>query len=112
MISYGKSKLNVNIPTKKVIGTLLPHEARSLSNIKTAVRKSLVSPFQSKPLTEMLKGKKSVLIITVDNTRPSPSALIEPVLDLCQKQKVKTTLIIAILFHIIPTIIILYYTIF
>ncbi len=94
-IEYGKKILSLDIPAKRVVGTLTPRSVKPVSDVQAAVRKSLQRPFQSPPLATLLKGKKSALIVTVNHTRPSPRELILPVLDQCEQENLSVTVIIA-----------------
>jgi len=94
-ILYGRRRLLLNVGRKRVVGVLAPKEAMDIPDIGGAVRKSLSRPFASKPLAEIIRGKKSALIVTVDNTRPSPKPLLAPILDLCGEAGLKVSVIIA-----------------
>jgi len=57
---------------------------------------SLEQPVDSQPLADMLKGVTSMLILTVDITRPSPSRLMRPILELCRKRGISVTICIGL----------------
>ena len=47
---------------------------------KELVEQSLDNPIGSKSLEELAKGKKDIVIISSDHTRPVPSKIITPIL--------------------------------
>ena len=94
-ILYGKGSLSLGVPERRVVGVLAPREGRAVPDLDAAVRRALRRPHESAPLRELVRGKKSALIVTVDNTRPSPTPLILPILDVCAAEGVTATVIIA-----------------
>ena len=94
-ILYGKKSLNLEIPKKRVVGVLAPREAEQIPDIGAAVQASLCRPCESESLAAQVRGKKSALIITVDNTRPSPEAMLLPILDVCEGKGLEVSIIIA-----------------
>ena len=94
-IAYGKKGLSLNIPAKRVRATLAPKPCTSLPHLDKSIRLALRRPYQSPPLAQLLTGKKSALIITVDNTRPSPRPLLQPMIDACNDAGVRASIIIA-----------------
>ena len=94
-LEYGKGFLEVPIPEERLISILQPKEVKGIPNVEEAVKTSLEKPFGSPPLEEILKGKKKVLILTVNFTRPSPRPLIQPIVELCRKMNLEVTLLIA-----------------
>jgi nickel-dependent lactate racemase len=94
-IQYGQGTLTIEVPEKRVVGVLAPKEVRPVPDVEAAVRVSLEKPFEAPPLAELVREAKSALIITVDNTRPSPREMIGPILDVCQESDLKVTVVIA-----------------
>jgi nickel-dependent lactate racemase len=94
-IQFGKRSLFLSVPDDRVAGVLAPRPVRALKVVDAAVRKALRQPTDAAPLREMLAGKKTVLIATVDHTRPSPRPLLLPILAECEQQSVSPTLIVA-----------------
>ncbi len=94
-VAFGKKKLKLEIPDERVAGVLAPKTVRATTDIQRAVTRSLSRPVASPPLTELLRGKRTALIVTVDNTRPSPAAMLWPILQLCEEQGVKPSVMIA-----------------
>jgi nickel-dependent lactate racemase len=94
-IQYGQGTLTIEVPEERVVGVLAPREVQPVPDVEAAVRVSLEEPFESPPLAKLVSGAKSALIITVDNTRPSPREMIEPILDVCQEHDLKVSVVIA-----------------
>ncbi len=95
-ISYGRRKLTLDISQQRVVGQLAPKRVKQVADVARAVRGALRRPFESKPLADILAGKKTALMLTVDHTRPSPAPMIDPVLELCEAAGVRPTIMIAI----------------
>jgi nickel-dependent lactate racemase len=94
-VQYGRGYLTLDIPQTRVAGVLTPQEVKPLADVGGAVRESLERPYASEPLKALLRGKENALVVTVDNTRPSPRPMILPVLDLCTTLGVPVTVIVA-----------------
>ncbi|MBN2296145.1 MAG: nickel-dependent lactate racemase [Pirellulales bacterium] len=94
-ISYGKRKLSLQIPRKRVIGQLSPKDVKQVADVGRAVRNALKRPFESPPLVELLQGRTTALIVTVDHTRPSPKPMLDPMLEACAACYVTPTIMIA-----------------
>ena len=92
-IAYGKRTLSLSVPDERVVGTLAPRACREVADVAGAVRRSVRAPIESAPLAQLARGRKSALIVTVDNTRPSPAPLIHPLLDVLEAAGVAVTVI-------------------
>jgi nickel-dependent lactate racemase len=95
-IQFGRRRLFLTVPDERVAGVMAPRNMRELKAVQPAVRRALRHPIGSKPLGDLLRGKKTALIATVDHTRPSPRELLLPILDECDRQGVAPSIIIAI----------------
>lgn len=81
-LPYDKKTITARIPDKNFIG-LLESKAEHFSNPyteKETVEKSLDNPIGSLPLEELAKGKKDIVLISSDHTRPVPSHIITPII--------------------------------
>lgn len=94
-IQFGKRTLSLTVSDDRVAGVLAPKPVKELKAVDTAVRKALRSPVGTAPLRDLLQGKKTALIATVDYTRPSPRRLLLPILHECDQQGVSASIIIA-----------------
>lgn len=76
---YGKSKLSLKLPEDRLAGVLEPaHAEGALRPEQEIVDAALASPIGSARLSELARGKKRVVLIASDHTRPVPSRLIVP----------------------------------
>jgi lactate racemase len=94
-IQFGRRTLSLTVPDDRVVGVLAPKAVKELKDVDASVRRALRDPVDSTALRDLLKSKKTVLIATVDNTRPSPRRLLLPILEECQRQSVSASIIIA-----------------
>ena len=94
-IQYGAGTLPLEVPEARVVGVLAPKEVSEIEDIEGAVGTALFEPYACRPLEELLTGKRTALIITVDYTRPSPTKILLPIIDQCEKQGVIPTIIVA-----------------
>ncbi|EIR3947728.1 nickel-dependent lactate racemase [Enterococcus faecalis] len=81
-LPYDKKMITARIPDKNFIG-LLESKAEHFSNPyteKETVEKSLDNPIGSLSLEELAKGKKDIVLISSDHTRPVPSHIITPII--------------------------------
>ncbi|GAA0179232.1 nickel-dependent lactate racemase [Clostridium sediminicola] len=81
-VPYSKVHWNIEIPDKNLAG-VLESDANKFkveeSQIKL-VNDALDNPIGSKKLEELVIGKKNMVIITSDHTRPVPSHIILPIM--------------------------------
>jgi len=77
---YGKGAIEIRIPTGRLLGIL---ESRA-SHVKpdageeALVRRSLENPIASPRLADLARGRKRIVIIVSDHTRPVPTRIIAP----------------------------------
>lgn len=95
-ISYGHGRLHVDVDRGRVVGALAPRSVRAVADVDAAVRRALRAPVGSRPLREILSGRRTALVVTVDATRPSPRPLLRPILDTCREEGVIPTILIAL----------------
>ena len=77
---YGKEHLQIDVEDKYLKGILVSHLNEYVPEYdqKTLIRMALDNPVESQKLSDLAKGKKNVVIICSDHTRPVPSKLIIP----------------------------------
>ena len=79
-IPYGKDHLTLSVEESRLAGVLSSAPGTgTLADERTIVRKALENPVESPRLSELAKGKKRILVITSDHTRPVPSAITLPI---------------------------------
>ncbi len=80
LFPYGKEKMSLSIDEKYLAGYLVS----SIHNYKpelcgeALVKEALSNPVGSEKLSELARGKKNIVIIASDHTRPVPSKVIMP----------------------------------
>ena len=82
LLPYGKQHLSVNIPEER-LGQVLTsdlNEYRPAMDEIGLVRRALNVPIGSLPLSHMARGKKNIVILASDHTRPVPSKIILPLM--------------------------------
>lgn len=79
-LRYGKGEISAEIPEDRIL-TITKNNLSSLRSQRdasTIIKDALASPISSPKLRELAKGKKNVVIIASDHTRPVPSRAIIP----------------------------------
>jgi len=81
-LPYGKRKLTLELPDHKLAGILLSqaHDYKAEGTEGELVQQALDNPIGSPPLRELCQGKKNIVIISSDHTRPVPSHVTMPLL--------------------------------
>lgn len=97
-VPYHKGLIDIEIPEKNLIGVLesKADEFKVTETQKEIVERALDNPIGSKTLEELVEGKKNMVLITSDHTRPVPSKVTLPIL-LRRIRKVNPTIDITIL---------------
>ena len=77
---YGKDFLELNIPEERYAGTMLSkmHDYKPQKPSAELVLDAMEHPIGTPKLSVMAEGKKKVVIIASDHTRPVPSKIIIP----------------------------------
>jgi nickel-dependent lactate racemase len=77
---YGKEWLSVEIPEERYKGEMVSslHSYRAEKSQEALVEEALANPLGSPPLHVMAEGKKNIVLIASDHTRPVPSKIIIP----------------------------------
>lgn len=81
-VPYYTGSMACEVPDGRVAGVLepRPHPARTPEQQRQAVRQALDAPVASEKLDALAAGKKHILLISSDHTRPMPSAITMPLL--------------------------------
>ena len=77
-IPYGRGELEVKIPRKNHVATLMPHFKAGLKDEAGAVKKALEQPIGTKRLKEIARGRKNAVIVVNDITRPTATYKLLP----------------------------------
>ena len=78
-IPYGKETQTLHVADEQLQAVLTPrHPAAASLSQETLVRQALENPIGSPRLRELARGKREILVITSDHTRPVPSRVTMP----------------------------------
>jgi nickel-dependent lactate racemase len=72
-IPYGKKEIEIKIPEKNYLATLMPQYKPGVKDEEEEIRKALENPVGTKRLKEIARGKKDAVIVVNDITRPTAS---------------------------------------
>ena len=77
---YGKEFIDLDIADERLQGVLVSnlHHYEAKSDPLSLVEEALENPIGSPKLSELAKGKKNIVLIASDHTRPVPSKVIVP----------------------------------
>ena len=68
-LPYGKGRVSFEIPEEQFLCTVLGNEQPGIENIEKAYRNALEHPYDSPPLSQLVKPGESVVILVADITR-------------------------------------------
>ncbi len=77
-LKYGAGLKEILLPKKNLMGVLEPADLPSISDPVQEIRQSIQNPIGGDRLSDLAFGKKNVVILVSDITRPSPSHQILP----------------------------------
>lgn len=103
-IPYHKGYMLIEIPDENFVGSLVSNSEnfKAAGTEQEIVERALDNPIGSKTLEELICGKKSMVIISSDHTRPVPSRVTMPIILRRIRQAnhdIKITILIATGFH-------------
>ena len=77
---YGKEFIDLDVADERLQGVLVSnlHHYEAKSDPLSLVEEALANPIGSPKLSELAKGKKNIVLIASDHTRPVPSKVIVP----------------------------------
>ena len=81
-VPYSKDGMDLNIEDKNLLKVLTSkaHDFKPSKSESQLVEDSMDNPIGSKKLEELAVGKKNIVIITSDHTRPVPSKVTMPII--------------------------------
>lgn len=81
-LPYYKEHINLNLPDELIAGVLVSKTETYVPNLSETelVKEALSNPIGTLPLSKLAQGKKHVVIISSDHTRPVPSHITMPLL--------------------------------
>jgi lactate racemase len=82
LLPYDRTKVPVEIDDRNLVGTLISKVESYRPDMaqQDLVEASLDQPIGSPKLEDLARGKKNIVIISSDHTRPVPSKIITPIL--------------------------------
>ena len=77
---YGKEFIDLDVADERLQGVLVSnlHHYEAKSDPLSLVEEALANPIGSPKLSELARGKKNIVLIASDHTRPVPSKVIVP----------------------------------
>lgn len=81
-LPYDKKTIDVEIDDRNLVGVLVSkvEDYKPVSSQEELIEASLDNPIGSRKLEALAKGKRNIVIISSDHTRPVPSKIITPIL--------------------------------
>ncbi len=79
-IPYGKDTLTFDIHENNLVGSYSPKNTQGVVDVSDEIRRALRTPIGTKPVRELAKGAKKVVLVADDNTRLTPADKIIPLL--------------------------------
>ncbi|MBR4359409.1 MAG: nickel-dependent lactate racemase [Clostridia bacterium] len=81
ILPYGRGSQALHVAGARLLSVLTPQALDTMGKSQEEiVEEALRQPIGSEPLGDMCRGKKRILLITSDHTRPLPSAITLPIL--------------------------------
>lgn len=77
-LKYGRETKEISIPARNLMGILEPEDLPGVKDPLEEVRQALANPRGTPLLREMARGKRNVVILCSDISRPAPSQIILP----------------------------------
>ena len=79
-LPYGKEFVELEVGDDVAVLESKAHDFKAAKSQEDLVRDALANPIGTEKLSELVKGKKTITIISSDHTRPVPSAITMPIL--------------------------------
>lgn len=81
-VPYSKTHWQIDIPDENLVGILESDASKFITELtqEEIVNKALDNPIGGKKLEDLVIGKKNIVIITSDHTRPVPSHITLPIM--------------------------------
>ena len=81
-LPYGKKSLHIDIPEDRLEGVLASkvNKYSTKESEKEIVKKAMVNPIGTPRLKALVQGKKKIVVISSDHTRPVPSHITMPII--------------------------------
>lgn len=80
LIPYGPGSIEFSLPEENLVGVYSPQNIKGVADLKAEIVRALALPIGTKPLRELARGAKKVVLVADDNTRLTPADKIVPAL--------------------------------
>lgn len=80
VMRYGRKGLSLDLPDGLQADVIQKRQMPVLKRPVEAIRSAFSHPVGSKPLKEVVQGRKDICVLICDNTRPVPHAIVLPAL--------------------------------
>lgn len=77
-LAYGKKGLDIQVPDRNLADVIHMQAAEPLTDPARAIEESLREPINSRPLSEVARGRSSAVVVISDITRPVPNKILLP----------------------------------
>ncbi len=72
-IPYGREFIEFSIPDDNLIGVYSPQDFPAVADLKNEILQAINNPIGTKPVRELARGAKKVVLVADDNTRLTPT---------------------------------------
>ncbi|MFW6116001.1 MAG: nickel-dependent lactate racemase [Chloroflexota bacterium] len=79
-LPYGRQEVAARVPAANLGGIFVPQEAEACADPVAEIRRALVHPLDTPPLSDIVRPGESVVILVDDHTRTTPAAEILPLI--------------------------------
>jgi nickel-dependent lactate racemase len=79
-IPYGDHTVTLDLASERLKGVFAPNALPAVVDVAAEVRRALQAPIDDLPLSALARGAQRVVIVADDNTRPTPTETILPVM--------------------------------
>ena len=101
-IPYHKTHMPIEIPDENFVCSLVARSEKTTDTEQEIVERAMDNPIGSQSLEELVRGKRRMVIISSDHTRPVPSRVTMPIILRRVREAnpdIKITILIATGFH-------------
>ncbi len=93
--AYGRGVQRAEVADERLLAAVRLRGQPALSDVRGAVERALAAP-RGPRLEDVVRPGESVLVITVDHTRPSPRALVEPIVERLERLGARVEIMVAL----------------
>jgi len=79
-IPYGEGTLTFRVPEKNLLGAFVPQSVSPADDLEREIARALANPLAGASLSDIVRGKRRIVLVADDGTRPTPTHIIVPIL--------------------------------